>query len=203
MTLAPDPQDYIREDTVFITATGSRLYGLENEHSDYDFIVVSAGKRISTAKISGELDMRRVDFETFATGLRDKPGGIYMEALYSQEKIYGPLADRYMDFLDGFTPALGPLRSSMMKMATAVLHEDLLKRVRFAAYLASRWNQWYWSGQQRYNPRLTAPEREAVEQLGQLLLPLGYEERRRILKDELFFLEEKRARELFALELSG
>lgn len=201
MATAPDLQSYLSEDTIFITPTGSRLYGLETPESDYDFTVVSSGKRISTADVTDHLDIRRVDFITLSKGLRDKPGGVYLEAIYSQEKILGPRAPLHMGYLDRFVPALPALRASMFKMASAVLHEDLYKRVRFAVYLASRWNQWYWSGQQYYDPRLTAAEREAVELIAQRLHPLGYEERRAIFSSELFFPRMEIAQELYQLNL--
>lgn len=83
-----------------------------------------------------------------------------------------------------------------------MLREERWKRVRFAAYLASRWNQWYWSGEQRYNPTLTAEEKLALEELTERLYPHSKEERRAIFKEELFFLERDRALETFRLDLN-
>lgn len=200
MATAVDLQSYIAEDTIFITPTGSRLYGLENAESDYDFTVLSAGKRISSHS-SGEIDIRRVDFRTFYTGITEKPGGVFLEALYSQKKILGTRAAEYMPLLDRLAPAMPELRANIYKMGLAVLREERRKRVRFAAYLASRWNQWYWSGAQRYNPTLTPEERVALEEIAERLLPLSKEDRRAIFKEELFFLDEDRAQETFQLNL--
>lgn len=202
MATAVDLQSYIAEDTIFITPTGSRLYGLENVESDYDFTVLSAGKKISSSNSQGEIDIRRVDFRTFYTGITEKPGGVFLEALYSQKKILGPRAAEYMPILEELTPAMPQLRSNIYKMGLTVLREERRKRVRFAAYLASRWNQWYWSGAQRYNPTLTPEEKLALEEITERLLPLSKEERRAIFKAELFFLDEDRAREIFQLNLN-
>lgn len=87
-------------------------------------------------------------------------------------------------------------------MGLTVLREERGKRVRFAAYLASRWNQWYWSGAQRYNPTLTAEEKVALEEITERLLPLSKEHRRAIFKAELFFLDEDRAQGTFQLNLN-
>lgn len=201
MATAVDLRSYLAEDTIFITPTGSRLYGLENSESDYDFTVLSAGKRISSSNSSGEIDIRRVDFRTFYTGITEKPGGVFLEALYSQKKILGPRAAEYMPLLDELTPAMAQLRANIYKMGLTVLREERWKRVRFAAYLASRWNQWYWSGQQRYNPTLTEAERDALEELTERLYPHSKEDRRAIFKEELFFLERDRALETFQLNL--
>ena len=203
MATAVDLRSYLAEDTIFITPTGSRLYGLETPESDYDFTVLTASdRRISSSNSQGEIDIRRVDFRTFAEGLTEKPGGVYLEALYSKKKILGPLAADYMPFFEDFVPAMPPLRATMYKMAISVLREDRWKRVRFAAFLASRWNQWYWSGAQRYDPTLTADEKIALEEITERLYPHSKEERRAIFRSELFFLEKGRAQKTFRLNLN-
>ncbi len=202
MATAVDLRSYLAEDTIFITPTGSRLYGLENAESDYDFTVLTASDRkISSSTALGGIDIRRVDFRTFYNGLTERPGGVFLEALYSQKRILGPRAAEYLPLLDEFVPAMAELRANIYKMGFTVLREERRKRVRFAAYLASRWNQWYWSGEQRYNPTLTADEKLALEELTERLYPHTEEERRAIFKEELFFLDADRARETFRLNL--
>lgn len=200
MALSLDLSQFLGDDTVFITPTGSRLYGLENAESDYDFTVLSAGDRISTVNHSNNIDIRRVDFLTFARGLRDRPGGVFLEALYSQKKILGPQAVAYLPYLHSFVPKATGLQANMLKMAIAAVRKEPYKRVRFAVVLASRWNQWRWSGLNRYNPSLTAEEREPIEVLAARLFPLEPDERERILRDELFDLDEPNARALYRFE---
>ena len=197
MAIAVDLRDYLTEDTIFITPTGSRLYGLENEQSDYDFTILSAGERHSFVHYQDGIDIRQVDFLTYARGLRDKPGGVFLESLYSQKKILGAQAANYLPYLNGFTPKATALQANMLKMAIAAVRKKPYKRVRFAIVLASRWNQWRWSGQGRYDPTLTPEERQPIEDLATGLFELDPDERERILRDELFTLDEQGARELY------
>jgi len=197
MATAVDLREFLAEDTIFITPTGSRLYGLENEHSDYDFTVLSAGDRISTVNHNSGIDIRRVDFLTYARGLRDKPGGVFLESLYSQKKILGAQAATYLPYLNSFTPKATALQANMLKMAIAAVRKEPYKRVRFAIVLASRWNQWRWAGQGRYNPTLAPEERKPIEELATRLFELEPDERERILRDELFTLDERGARETY------
>jgi len=201
MRSEPDLQSLMAEDTIFITATGSRLYGLENRKSDYDFTIVSAGDPISTSVVTDELDLRRVDFITYMRFLHEKPGGAFLESLYSQKKVLGPMAERYMPHLESFVPSAERLRANLHKIAAGPLRKDLYKRVRFSIFTASRWNQWYWSGARRYNPTLTEPEKQALNGLTDRMMPMELEERLRFLDEELFFLDLPRAKEVFNLNL--
>lgn len=202
MRTAPDLQSLMAEDTIFITPTGSRLYGLENAESDYDFTIVSAGRRRSTSTITDEYDLRRVDFLTFTRMLEDNPGGTFLESLYSDKKVLGPLAEFYMPHLEAIVPSASRLRANMLKVAIGPLKKDLYKRVRFGAYTASRWNQWYWSGQKRYSPTLTESEKSALNGIADRMMPMDYEERKRFLRDELFFLDCSEAERVFSLNLN-
>lgn len=197
METAVDLREFLAEDTIFITPTGSRLYGLENEHSDYDFTVLSAGEKVSTVNHNDGIDIRRVDFWTYSQGLRDKPGGVFLESLYSRKKILGPQAATYLPYLNSFTPKATALQANMLKMAIAAVRKEPYKRVRFALVLASRWNQWRWEGQGRYNPTLTEEERRPIEELATKLFALDPDEREHILRDELFTLQETEARALY------
>lgn len=189
------------EDTIFITPTGSRLYGLDHAESDYDYMILSAGARISTSVSTEQIDLRRVDFGTYAKALENKPGGVFLEALYSNRKILGPMAESYMPFLKDFVPSASRLRADLLKIAEGPLRKDLYKRVRFSAFTASRWNQWYWSGARRYDPTLTEPERAALNRIADQMMPMDLDERLRYLHEELFFLDLPRAKEIFSLKL--
>jgi len=200
MELSVDLRQFVAEDTIFVTPTGSRLYGLENAESDYDFTVLSAGGRISTVNHSEKIDIRRVDFQTYAKGLRDKPGGVFLESLYSQKKILGPMAPAYLPYLNNFVPRATGLQANMLKMAVAAVRKEPYKRVRLALVLASRWNQWYWEGRGRYNPTLSSSERESIEVLADQLFELSPDQREAALREGLFNLDETEARELYRFE---
>ena len=205
MANTPDPRDFITEDTIFITPMGSRLYGTDNAQSDYDFLILTTGengKRINSSKVTEELDMRRVDYNTLITALNTKPGNHYLESLYSNKKILGPRAADYMPALENFIPAADKLRNTLFKTAIGALHEDKYKRIRFAMYLASRWNQWYWSGQRKFNPTLNSAELEAITELADKLFPLDYDARRAYFSANLFFQDKPRAENLFKLDLN-
>jgi len=201
MHSAPDLQSLMAEDTIFITPTGSRLYGLDHPGSDYDYIIVRAGDRISTSVVTESFDLRRVDFLTYIEALTAKPGGVFLESLYSERKLLGPLAEKYMPELDSFVPSAERLRRNLHKIAAGPLKTDLYKRVRFSAFTASRWNQWYWSGKRRYDPTLTEPEKIALNGIADRLMPLSYGDRLKVLDEELFFLDRSEAERTFSLKL--
>lgn len=205
MANTPDPRDFITEDTIFVTPMGSRLYGTDNAQSDYDFLILTTGengKRINSSKVTEELDMRRVDYNTLITALNTKPGNHYLESIYSNKKILGPRAADYMPTLEAFIPAADLLRNMLFKTAIGTLHEDKYKRIRFAMYLASRWNQWYWSGQQKFNPTLNSAELQAITELADMLFPLDYDARKEYFKSNLFFQDKAMAESTYKLDLN-
>lgn len=205
MAYEPDPREFITEDTIFVTPMGSRLYGTDNADSDYDFLILSTGengKRINSSKVTQELDMRKVDYETMMTALITRPGNHYLESIYSNKKILGPRADDYLPILDSFIPAANLLRTTLLKTAIGALHEEKYKRIRFSAYLASRWNQWYWSGQQKFNPTLNSDELNSINGMADQLFPMSYPERKAHFEEYMFFQDKETAEEIFMLDLN-
>lgn len=201
---AKKAEDYLSETSIFVTPVGSRLYGLANEHSDYDFLSVELprlGRKLSKQTISGDADVRRVDFRTFWQAIHVKPGNLYLEALYSRKKVLGSHWEEFGELLESFRPSANLVRQTFHKTAVGTLYEDSYKRTRLGFYLASRWNALYWSGGESYDPQLTSEEREAVEKLAQEATTLGSMEERRELLDSQFFLAQHLARERYNLSI--
>jgi len=197
-------EDYLSETSIFVTPVGSRLYGLANEHSDYDFLSVElspSGRKLSKQTLSGDSDLRRVDFRTFWQAIHVKPGNLYLEALYSRQKVQGAHWREFRDLFEGFRPSANLVRQTFHKTAAGTLYEDVYKRTRLGFYLASRWNALYWSGGESYDPTLTGEEREAVESLAQEATALGSMEERREFLDSHFFLARQLARESYNLTI--
>lgn len=57
--------EYPEDELLSVGLTGSRLYGLHHEHSDYDFIIVVDGKGKNVQRFIGELDFREYPHDDF------------------------------------------------------------------------------------------------------------------------------------------
>jgi len=137
---------------LFKTVTGSRLYGLHNKDSDYDyFVVVSKFKtnkaRYSTHKIKGELDTVTVDHGAFTEGLR-KGVPQYLEAVFfphPEGDLIGPWRRSYRFTTQAWDTYLRTIKSSAM--------QDTMKARRHALRLAYNMADLRRYG--RFNPHLT------------------------------------------------
>ena len=144
------------DDTVFITPTGSRLYNLADEHSDFDYLQVrDDGRRSNSHSVVGELDVRVFSPQSLLDLATRKPSHTTAEAFFSPLKSYGPAAARWMPMLAAFRPAALATAANFKRTAIGSLQtgDKEFKRLRFALYLA-------WAARELrtkgfYNPQLT------------------------------------------------
>lgn len=152
------------ETTIFITPIGSRLYGLENAESDYDYLKVTTRLvRKNTHSVRDEFDIRVFSWFSLFEMLMKKPTHTGYEALMSPAKVYGPMADQYMPFLNSYRPGMSALLKTFISAALGTLtvkDEDKFKRFRLGLLLAKNFNE-ACENEGRYNPTLTS--REAAE----------------------------------------
>lgn len=71
-------------DILLKTITGSRLYGLAHDDSDYDYLTVVPGKRKTVQTIVGNQDNRIMSFGTFVLEARNGAPAA-LEAMFSEK----------------------------------------------------------------------------------------------------------------------
>lgn len=187
-TTARHIDELMTEDTVFISPVGSRLYGLENADSDYDYFVIrDCHMNKSRHTISDDYDLRIFTPILMHEMLMRKPTHTALEALYSPLRVMGPRASLWMPFLDGFRPSFPELRRTFISTALGTLSvkdEAKFKRFRLGLYLAQK----YWEARDNdgyYNPRLAAAEAATLTARAEELFALPEDARRDILLAEL------------------
>lgn len=180
--------DLMTDDTVFITPVGSRLYGLENSDSDYDYFVVrDCAMSKSRHTISDDYDLRIFSPVLMHEMLMRKPTHTALEALYSPLRVMGLRAPLWMPFLDGFRPSLPELRRTFISTAIGTLgvkDDAKFKRFRLGLYLAQK----YWEARDNdgyYNPRLTPDAAAALTARAEELFTFPEDTRRDLLLAEL------------------
>ena len=144
------------DDTVFITPTGSRLYNLANEHSDFDYLqVLDDGRKSNAHSVVGELDVRAFSPQSFLDLAARKPSYITAEVIFSPLKSYGPAADRWMPMFAAFHQASLATAANFKRIAIDALQtgDKEFKRLRFALYLD--WAARELRAKGFYNPQLT------------------------------------------------
>ena len=167
------------DDTVFITPTGSRLYNLANEHSDFDYLQVrDDGRKSNAHSVVGELDVRVFSPQSLLDLATKKPSHTTAEAFFSPLKSYGSAADRWIPMLAAFRPAALATAANFKRTAIGSLQtgDKEFKRLRFALYLA--WAAWELRAKGFYNPQLTDEHAaELTESARRFQLRYPHEER--------------------------
>lgn len=172
-------------DTVFITPVGSRLYGLNNADSDYDYFVIR-DKDMSRNKhsVQDEFDVRTFSAIGLHEMLMRKPTHTGLEALYSPLRVLGPRAEKWLPFLDGIRPGLPALRHTFLSAAlgTLTVKDDVkFKRFRLGLMLADKYTE-ATQNDGRYNPRLSPREAAHLHARAEALFGDSLEARKEILR---------------------
>lgn len=173
--------ELMTDDTVFITPVGSRLYGLENADSDYDYFVIrDKDMRRNKHSVQEEFDVRTFSAIGLHEMLMRKPTHTGLEALYSPLRVLGPRASTWMPFLDGIRPGLPALRHTFLSAALGTLtvkDEAKFKRFRLGLMLADKYIEATKSGG-LYNPRLSPLEADDLHARAEALFGDSLEARR-------------------------
>lgn len=174
---------------IFAAQSGSRLYGLDNEDSDHDYIAISASESKFTKeyKINEDVEYVLVDYKTFMNRIAEKAPHQYIDALASNRKILGP-QEHLLSTLTSIRPSYSQIIRSFVSGAFGAMRNDQLKRFRFGLFLATRANnlgmfdpeaEFDWN---LPTPHLTEYKAEALKELAESLYSDSYEERKETLR---------------------
>lgn len=176
--------ELMTDDTVFITPVGSRLYGLENAESDYDYFIIRDNEmKKNTHSVQEKYDIRVYSAISLHEMLMRKPTHTALEALYSPQRVLGSCADKWMPLLDGIRPGLPQLRRTFLSTAIGTLDvKDSVKfkRFRMGLMLADKYVEATKNGG-RYNPQLSPDEAANLTARAEDLFAGSDEDRRRII----------------------
>lgn len=174
------------DSTVFITPIGSRLYGLENADSDYDYLkVTNRLVRKNTHSVHDEFDIRVFSWFSLFEMLMKKPTHTGYEALMSHSKAFGPMAAQYMPLLNSYRPGMSALLKTFISASLGTLtvkDEDKFKRFRLGLLLAKNFNE-ACENEGRYNPTLTSHEARELTARAEELFMLPEDERPDIIRE--------------------
>src|SRR5699024_156527 len=179
-------REMMTDDTVFITPVGSRLYGLENENSDYDYLQVFGSRRRNSQSLHDEFDVRKFSWVGLYEMLLKKPTHTGLEALYSPFKMYGPAADTYTPFLSAYRPSIPQMLNAFVSTALGTLNvkdENKFKRFRLGLLLAHNFNNAKMNGG-FYNPHLEADEASRLTEYAEELFEQPEEDRPALVRAE-------------------
>lgn len=159
--------------TILYTEHGSRLYGLADEHSDYDTYRVVTGleKRYAKQRVEGDQDATVIHLDRFIEQV-GKGVPQAMEALHSRESYVDP----------GYRALLGNMRPSSYKVYDTYRRTALnfglgradFKHRRHALRLALNLRDYMRA--ERFNPRLNPSQVAFVNRYARYDHPLSYEE---------------------------
>lgn len=156
----------MKQNVLFRTIHGSRLYGLDHEDSDFDWYVVvekavTKKKKFITQHISGREDVTTVDFGTWQNlCMSGEPKAL--EAMFSQKAH----VDRIKEFRNAFKAGYeyGPYYGIMKRMS--IEHPNSFKHKRHILRLAINLKDLQATG--RFNPTLSKVELAMVNSLAEL-----------------------------------
>jgi len=156
----------MKEKLLFKTPSGSRLYGLGHEDSDYDYYAVVDRVKKKKAKFSVHLIVGAVDTTTvdFGTWVNQCQAGVplALEAMFSQQAIVDEISDFRNSFVAGtdYSKYLGVMKAMRYE------HEDSFKHKRHILRLALNMKGLRERG--RFNPTLNRVEIELINSLAKL-----------------------------------
>ena len=156
---------------VLLSQTGSRLYGLENQHSDWDWYAVTLEDTRAHQKVVGDEDVTVMPFDRFL-GLVAKGAPQALEVLWNPEAYRDP---RYAPMLSALRPNLwlsryrhlaeqGGCSFSKERYSDEEVAYRKRKHNRHRVRLALQWLQMAEHGY--YTPRLEGESLEKVLRAG-------------------------------------
>lgn len=193
---------FAEADTLFVSPIGSRLYGLENKNSDYDYVAIKdSTDRISFQKVSDVVDIKIMDVMELIEQYRKGINVNQLDIVYSRMKQVKPeWMQKWQPFFNGLRPDMRILRENLHRNARNNMRSDLFKRVRLGVYLASRWNYIYNYGVENYNPNLSANEKVAINMIAKNIFSKESVDERLAIINHMFTLGKDDAKELFKFE---
>lgn len=134
------------------TVTGSHLYGLANEDSDYDYMEVYGWDKFrGRQRITDDSDYTRQSFDRFMRYC-DKGVPQYLEALWSQKAEVDEFPFNRWNYRPDMANVRDTYRRTIKNFWLSGWEEGSFKKRRHAVRLQCNLNQMEWSG--NFNPTL-------------------------------------------------